>query len=50
MLLTILLIVLLISLIGGGVGYRRYGAGSLGPVGLLLVIGIILYLTGNLNL
>ncbi len=48
---TLLIILLiLLALTGGGFGYRRFGtAGGLGPIGLLLVIFLILWLTGNLS-
>ena len=48
MLLTILLILLLVALLGGGWGYRRYGGYSWSPLGLLLVILLVLFLTGSL--
>ena len=33
---------------GGGYGYSRYGPVSLGPIGLILVVLLLLYFTGNL--
>ena len=50
MLLTILLVVLVLSLIGGGFGHTRYGYASWSPFGIILVIGLILLLTGQLRL
>lgn len=47
MLLTILLIVLLLSLLGGGFGYSRWGAVGMSPAGVLLVVVVILLLTGH---
>jgi len=47
MLLTILLIVLLLSLIGGGFGYSRWGAAGMSPAGIILVVFVILLLTGH---
>jgi len=48
--LTILLIVLLIVAIGGGtLGHSRYGYAGWSPAGLLLLIVLILWLTGNLH-
>ena len=47
MLLTILLIVLLLSLVGGGFGYSRWGAAGMSPAGILLVVFVILLLTGH---
>lgn len=49
MLLTILVILLVLALLGGGWGYSRYGALSWSPVGLLLLILVILALTGGLG-
>jgi hypothetical protein len=49
MLLTILLVLLVISLVGGGWGYSRVGAAGLGPFGLLLVLLVVLMLTGHLS-
>ncbi len=47
MLLTILLIVLLLSLLGGGFGWSRYGATGMSPAGILVVVVVILLLTGH---
>jgi hypothetical protein len=49
MLLTILLVLLVISLVGGGWGYSRVGAVGMSPFGLLLVLLVVLMLTGNLH-
>jgi hypothetical protein len=46
--LTILLILLLVALLGGGLGYSRFGAGGFSIAGLLVVILIIMALTGRL--
>jgi len=50
MLLTILVILLLVALLGGGYGSTR-GRGYYGwsPLGLLVLIILILALTGNLS-
>jgi hypothetical protein len=45
---TLLLVLLLIALLGGGVGYSRFGAAGLGPAGLILLILVILGITGHL--
>ncbi|MBZ0120916.1 MAG: DUF3309 family protein [Sandaracinaceae bacterium] len=50
MLLIILLVVLVLAVAGGGWGRRRYGYYSWSPVGIILVIAVVLYLTGNLHL
>ena len=44
---TILLIILLIALIGGGLGHSRFGYVGWSPAGLILVILLVLFLTGN---
>jgi len=49
MLITILLIFLVLSLIGGGVGHSRFGYAGWSPAGILLVIVLVLFLTGRLN-
>jgi hypothetical protein len=46
--LTILVILLLLSLLGGGIGYGRYGFAGMSPAGILIVILIVMALTGRL--
>ncbi len=46
--LTILIILLLIALLGGGLGYGRFGAAGLSPAGLIILILIVLALSGRL--
>lgn len=47
--LTILLIVLLVVfLAGGGLGYSRWGAGGMSPAVLIGVILVVLLLSGRL--
>ena len=48
MLLTILIILLILSLFGGGWGHSRYGYVGWSPAGILLIILLILLLTGRL--
>ena len=48
MLTTLLLVILVLALIGGGVGYSRYGVGSWSPAGIIVVILLILLLMGRL--
>jgi uncharacterized membrane protein YtjA (UPF0391 family) len=45
--LTILLILLLVALVGGGLGHSRYGYAGWSPAGLLLVVVLVLFLTGT---
>jgi hypothetical protein len=48
--LMILLLVLLILAIGGGTwGHSRYGAAGWSPAGILVLVLLVLWLTGNLN-
>jgi uncharacterized protein DUF3309 len=44
---TILLIILVLALIGGGVGHSRYGYAGWSPAGILLVILLIMLFTGH---
>ena len=46
--LTILVILLLLSLLGGGYGHSRWGYGSWSPAGIVVVILVIMLLTGRL--
>jgi len=45
--LTILLILLLIALIGGGMGHSRFGYAGWSPAGIILVIVLVMFLTGT---
>ena len=48
--LTILLIVLLVlALGGGGWGHSRFGVASWSPLGLIVLVLLVLYFTGNLH-
>jgi hypothetical protein len=49
--LTILVILLLIALLGGGFGSTRgWGVYGWSPLGLLILIILILFITGNLHI
>ncbi len=48
MLLTILLIVLLVALLGGGVGYSRFGYAGWSPAAIILAVLIVLLLLGRI--
>src|SRR5437870_4962555 len=48
MLLILLLVVLVLALGGGGWGYRRYGYWGWSPAGVILVVLLVLFLTGNI--
>ena len=47
--LTILVILLLVALIGGGFGHSRLGYAGWSPAGLILLVLLIMVLTGNLR-
>jgi len=49
MLMMILIVVLVLSLVGGGLGHSRYGYAGWSPAGVILVIGIFLLLTGRFH-
>ena len=49
MLMTILIVLLVLAVIGGGVGYGRFGYAGLSPAGLLVIILVILFLTGRMG-
>jgi uncharacterized membrane protein len=50
MLWTLVLVILLISVLGGGVGYSRFGYRGFSPAGIVLLVLAVLYFTGNLRL
>lgn len=45
----ILLVVLLLALGGGGWGYSRYGYAGFSPAGILLLVLLAMWFTGNLH-
>jgi hypothetical protein len=45
--LTLLLILLLVALVGGGLGHSRFGYAGWSPAGLLLLVVLVLFLTGT---
>ncbi len=49
MLLIILVVILVLALGGGGWGHKRFGAAGWSPAGIILLILVVLYLTGNLH-
>ena len=49
-LMILLLVLLAVAVLGGGFGYQRYGPWGGGfPVGLVLIVLLVLYLTGHLH-
>ena len=49
MLLTVLIVLLLLSLAGGGWGHSRYGYVGWSPAGVGLLVVLVLWFTGNLR-
>ena len=50
MILVLILVVLLVFAIGGGSwGHARYGYAGWSPAGLIVLLAVILYFTGNLH-
>jgi len=49
MLLTILVVLLVLSLLGGGWGYSRFGYSGWSPAAVVLLILGVLYFTGRLT-
>ncbi len=46
--LTILLILLVVAVLGGGAGYRSWGAAGMSPAGIVVLILVVMALTGRL--
>ena len=47
LMLTVLLILLVLAILGGGVGYSRFGYAGRSPAGRILLVGLVLWLTGT---
>ena len=45
--LTILVILLLVALLGGGLGHSRFGYAGWSPAGIILVILLVMFFTGT---
>jgi hypothetical protein len=45
---TLLIILLLVALLGGGLGYGRWGAAGLSPAALIVLVLVLMWLTGRL--
>lgn len=50
MILILLIVLLVIALGGGGWGHSRYGFAGWSPAGIIFLIIVVLFLTGNLSL
>jgi hypothetical protein len=46
--LTLLVVLLLLALLGGGLGYGRFGAAGLSPAALIILVLVVLAMTGRL--
>jgi uncharacterized membrane protein YtjA (UPF0391 family) len=46
--LTLLIVLLLISLLAGGLGYGRFGAVGMSPAAIVLIVLVLLAVTGRL--
>jgi hypothetical protein len=49
MLFTILIVLLVLSVIGGGWGYSSYGYGGMSPAAVILIVIAVLWFTGHLQ-
>lgn len=49
MLMIILIVLLVLALGGGGLGHSRYGYAGWSPAGLILLVLLVLWFTGNLH-
>jgi hypothetical protein len=49
MLLTLLIVLLVVALIGGGYSHSRRAYWGWSPLGIVLVIALVLIVTGNLR-
>ena len=50
MLMIFLIVLVVLALGGGGWGHTRYGAASWSPLGIIAVVLILMFFTGNLHL
>jgi hypothetical protein len=46
----LVLLIVIILLAGGGFGYSRYGLAGFSPLGIIILVLLILWLTGNLHI
>jgi hypothetical protein len=49
MLLMLLIVFLVLALAGGGWGHSRYGYAGWSPAGLIVLLLVVLWVTGNLR-
>ena len=46
---TLIVILLVVALLGGGIGHSRFGYAGWSPAGILVLVLVVLVLTGNLH-
>jgi hypothetical protein len=49
MLFVLMIVLLVLALGGGGWGYSRYGLAGWSPAGLIVVVLLVMWFTGNLH-
>jgi hypothetical protein len=49
MLFMILIVLLVLALAGGGWGHSRYGYAGWSPAGLIILVVLVLWFTGNMR-
>ena len=49
MLFMIFIVLLVLALAGGGWGHSRYGYAGWSPAGIIVLLFVVLWLTGNLH-
>lgn len=49
MLMTILLVLLVFALLGGGLGHSRFGYAGWSPAGVIVAVLLVLFVTGYLH-
>jgi hypothetical protein len=50
MLFTIIVVLLILALVGGGFGQSRFGYAGWSPAGIILLVMVVLWFTGNLHM
>ena len=48
--LTILIILLVLAVVGGGLGHSKFGFAGWSPAGLLVLVLVVMLVTGNLHI
>lgn len=49
MLMTILIVLIILALVGGGLGHSRYGYAGWSPAGILILVLVVLFFTGSFH-